>query len=88
MSRYLSPCPATACAAAEAANPPNVVLVTMLEWAGAKVDRQPPLGGVSLALLLDGAARQDYDGTPVTASHGPNAGPHLRRWRSDTTPRS
>lgn len=29
---------------------------TVLEWAGAKVDRQPPLDGVSLAPLLDGKA--------------------------------
>jgi arylsulfatase A-like enzyme len=29
---------------------------TVLEWAGARVDRQPPLDGVSLAPLLDGKA--------------------------------
>jgi arylsulfatase A-like enzyme len=56
---------------------------TVLEWTGAKADRQPPLDGVSLVPLLDGKAKSRAKPIGFWDYPAPGAGVPAKQWMDE-----
>jgi arylsulfatase A-like enzyme len=70
----------------QAVNAPCVtsdIYPTVLEWTGAKVDRQPVLDGVSLASLLDGKSTERGKGIGFWNHPTPGIGTPAKQWMEE-----